>query len=72
MDKKPLPPRARYCLAFIKSYINQHQFPPSMREIKAAMGLKSISGVTEHLGWLERNGWITRSKGKYRSIVIVP
>lgn len=72
MNKTNLPPRARYCLAFIKSFTKQNGYPPSVREIRDAMGLKSVNGAVCHLKWLEKNGWIARTGKTARSIVVLP
>ncbi len=37
-------------------------FPPSIREIGAALGISSLRGVTVHLDALERKGWIERER----------
>lgn len=36
-------------LAYIISYIGQHGYPPTVREIGAGVGLKSTSSVQSHL-----------------------
>ncbi len=45
--------------------------PPSVREIGAAVGLKSTSSVQAHLDILEREGYISRDPLLKRSIRIV-
>jgi repressor LexA len=56
---------------FIKSYINEKSYPPSVREICAAVGLSSTSTVHGHLERLERKGLIKRDPTKPRTIEIV-
>lgn len=56
---------------YIKDFIAQHGYPPSVREIAEAVNLKSPSTVHFHLKALEEAGVITRSSGKTRSIVLV-
>lgn len=56
---------------FIKSEIKQKGYPPAVREICEAVGLKSTSSVHAHLETLERLGYIYREKTKNRSIEIL-
>lgn len=56
---------------FIKSYINEKGYPPSVREICAAVGLSSTSTVHGHLERLEKKGLIKRDPSKPRTIEIV-
>ncbi len=59
----------------IYEYIKQHQeergYPPSVREICQAVGLKSTSTVHGHLERLERKGLIRRDPTKPRAIELV-
>ena len=57
-------------LAFIEQEIAQKGYPPSVREIGDAVGLKSTSSVHSHLSTLERNGFIRRDPTKPRAIEI--
>jgi repressor LexA len=56
---------------FIKSYINEKSYPPSVREICAAVGLSSTSTVHGHLARLDKKGLIKRDPTKPRTIEIV-
>ena len=58
-------------LEFMKSEILSTGFPPSVREICEAVGLKSTSSVHAHLETLERNGYIHRDPTKPRAIEIL-
>ena len=58
-------------LDFMKSEILSKGFPPSVREICEAVGLKSTSSVHAHLETLERNGYIHRDPTKPRAIEIL-
>ena len=55
---------------YILSYTEQHDYPPSVREICDAVGLTSTATVHVHLKNLERDGKIIRNPGKQRSIQI--
>jgi repressor LexA len=56
---------------FIKSYINEKSYPPSVREICAAVGLSSTSTVHGHLARLEKKGLIKRDPTKPRTIEVI-
>ena len=58
-------------LEFVKEQILNKGFPPSVREICEAVGLKSTSSVHAHLETLEKNGYIRRDPTKSRTIEIL-
>ena len=58
-------------LDFIKSEIQTKGYPPSVREIAQAVGLKSTSTVHGHLSRLEKKGLIRRDPTKPRAIEIL-
>jgi len=45
-------------------------YPPTYRELSAALGIRSNNGVRDHLRALENKGAITRAPGLARSIVL--
>ena len=53
---------------FILTFTNEHGYPPSVREIGAAVGLKSPSTVHFHMKGLEEAGVIVKAEGKTRAI----
>ena len=53
---------------YILAFTNQHGYPPSVREIGAAVGLKSPSTVHFHMKGLEEAGVIVKAEGKTRAI----
>ena len=55
-------------LDFIKSEIQQKGYPPSVREIANAVGLKSTSTVHGHLQRLEKRGLLHRDAMKPRAM----
>ena len=55
-------------LEFLNRYIEENGYPPSVREICAAVGLKSTATVSYHLGELKRQGRIQTESGKSRTI----
>lgn len=58
-------------LEFIQTAIRQKGYPPSVREIGEAVGLKSPSTVHMHLNKLEQMGAIRRESDKNRAIDVV-
>lgn len=68
---KKLSPRQKEVLDFITEQISQKNYPPSVREICQAMGLRSSSTVHAHLKALEKKGYIYRDPAKPRAIEIL-
>jgi repressor LexA len=63
--------RRRKILEFIKDEVNAKGYPPSVREIGEAVGLKSSSTVHGHLIRLEELGYIRRDPSKPRAIEVL-
>lgn len=57
-------------LDYMISFTEEHAYPPSVREICAAVGLKSTATVHTHLRNLEKRGMITRDPSKQRAVFI--
>lgn len=58
-------------LEYVKSEVREKGYPPSVREICEAVGLKSTSTVHGHLARLEKKGLIRRDPTKPRAIEIL-
>ncbi|MEN6520460.1 MAG: transcriptional repressor LexA [Armatimonadota bacterium] len=73
-ETKPvkLTARQREVLNFIINYIADRGFPPSIREIGAALHISSLRGVTIHLDALERKGWIKRENASRGIQILAP
>ena len=56
---------------YMHAFTAEHGYPPSVREIGAAVGLKSPSTVHFHLKRLEEAGVIVKAEGKTRAISLV-
>jgi len=66
-----LTPRLQELASFIRSYLAANDgIGPTHNEMKAAIGLKSKSGVARMVNELEERGVITRKKYGSRSIMI--
>src|SRR5574344_923406 len=58
-------------LDYIKKYIVNNGFPPSVREIGSALGLSSPATVHAHLKKLEEAGCIRKASQKFRTIEVL-
>jgi repressor LexA len=67
-----LSPRQRSILQMIRDWVDEHGYPPTMREIGAAVGLASPSTVAHHMAALERNGYLRRDARGSRAVDIRP
>jgi repressor LexA len=56
---------------FLVDYVDQHGYPPTVREIGEAVGLASPSTVHAHLANLERAGLLKRDPTKPRAVELV-
>ena len=72
MAKGKIGKRQRAIYDYICTYTAEHSYPPSVREIGAAVGLASPSTVHMHLKALESAGLIKRDPKKPRTIEVVP
>lgn len=70
MEKNALSKKQQDILEFIKESIINRGYPPAVREICDAVGLRSTSSVHSHLETLEKNGYIRRDPTKPRAIEI--
>jgi len=66
--KDTLTQRQRQALDFIADYITARGFPPTLREIGEAMGIRSTNGVNDHLKALEKKGYLEREDLKSRAL----
>lgn len=58
----------RQILDFIARTVRERGYPPTVREIGAAVGLSSSSSVHFHLRWLERQGYLQRDGSLTRAL----
>ena len=69
--RKALTAKQESILAAIQASIAQSGYPPSMREIGDAVGLKSLSSVTHQLNQLELAGRIRRDPNRPRALEVL-
>jgi repressor LexA len=68
---RDLTDRQRQVLEFIKTETERQGFPPTVRDIGAAVGLSSSSTVHAHLEALEAKGLIRRDPSKPRALEVL-
>ncbi|MEU4155042.1 transcriptional repressor LexA [Actinoplanes sp. NPDC026670] len=67
-SRPPLTARQLRILAVIEDWVRERGYPPTVREIGAAVGLVSPSSVSYQLGVLERHGLIRRQPNNSRAV----
>lgn len=65
-----LTPRQRQTYDFIRSFIGEYGYSPTLQEIAGALGITGNLGVLRHLAALERRGLLRRTPGNSRAIVL--
>ncbi|MDH5560350.1 MAG: transcriptional repressor LexA [Deltaproteobacteria bacterium] len=58
-------------LEYIKQFIHEHQFPPSVRDIASHFSLSSAGGIHKHLKNMEQKGILSLEKNISRSIRVM-
>ena len=63
--------KAQLILEFVNEFVQENGFAPSVREIGAAVGLRSTASVSYHLQQLQEKGFLQSpgAKGRKRAIV---
>lgn len=64
--------RQRRILEFIRTWVERHGYPPSVREIGEAVGLVSPSSVAYQLKELEKKGFLRRDPNRPRAVDVRP
>ncbi len=67
---RELTPKQQEIYDYIIQFIRDKGYPPSVREIGEALGLKSPSTVHFHIKGLENAGVLTKAAGKTRAITL--
>src|SRR4030095_4840855 len=68
---KSLSGKQQSILQFIRSFIREHDYPPSIRDIQDGCSISSTSVVDYNLKALERLGYIRRDREVSRAIELV-
>ena len=67
---KSLTDRQQEVLGFLKGYIREHKYPPTIREVAAEYKI-SVKGAHDHVKALEKKGHIHCDLGRSRAIEIL-
>jgi repressor LexA len=71
MVELSLTKRQQEIFDFVKRYVSEHGYPPTVRDIGKAIGLASSSTVHAHLANLEKAGMLRRDPTKPRAIEVL-
>jgi repressor LexA len=66
-----LTPRQKEVLLFIQSFYREKGYPPSVREIGKAVGMRSTSTVHGHIKQLEQKGYLRKDPTKPRALELL-
>jgi repressor LexA len=64
--------RKQRIIDYIAATVRESGYPPSVREIAAAVGLASTSAVHHHLSALEKDGYLERDATQSRALRLTP
>ncbi|GLY06470.1 MULTISPECIES: transcriptional repressor LexA [Actinoplanes] len=71
-SKAPITAKQQRILSVIRDSVRDRGYPPTVREIGAAVGLGSPSSVSHHLRVLERHGLLRREPNGSRAVDVRP
>ena len=67
-----LTPRQQAVLGLVVEYVARHGYSPTIRDIQREAGISSTSVVDYTLDALQAAGYLQRTPGTSRSIVLLP
>lgn len=71
MNKERATKKQQELLKFVDSFIREHGYGPSYREIMNGLGYKSVSTVAIHIDGLITKGYLNRRDNSARSLEVV-
>ncbi|MFO0955397.1 MAG: transcriptional repressor LexA [Candidatus Saccharibacteria bacterium] len=71
MIRKPLTKKQKRTLDYVSSFIEQHGYSPSYREIANGLKLNSVATVAQHIDSLVSKGLLTKGNNSARSLLPV-
>ena len=71
MNRTPLKPQEQAVLDYIKKFLHDKGYPPSVKEIGTALGIKFSSSVYHRLNKLQTKGLIKRDPAKSGTIDVL-
>ena len=69
---QPLTRRQREILDYLREFLEEHGYAPSLEEIGRRFGLSSLATVHKHLTNLQEKGFIKRMWNRSRSVELLP
>ncbi|MBI4185586.1 transcriptional repressor LexA [Candidatus Berkelbacteria bacterium] len=72
MATMTLTPKQKVVLEYVRSYIEDHDYAPSYREIADSLGLRSVATVAEHVTTLQNKGHLEKDPLEARSLQLTP
>ena len=63
--------REKKILEYMKAEIREKGYPPTVREICSALGIKSTSTVHKDIASLEREGYLKKDPARPRALLVV-
>ena len=70
-SQQELTPAQMELYEWLEDYIGNHRHSPSIRQMMAAMGLKSPAPIQSRLRHLQQKGWITWQEGQARTLQLL-
>ena len=70
-SQQELTPAQMELYEWLENYIANHRHSPSIRQMMAAMGLKSPAPIQSRLRHLQQKGWITWQEGQARTLQLL-
>jgi repressor LexA len=71
MSQLRLPPRQAAVLEFLRTFVAEKGYAPTIRETAQAFGIASPNGVLVHFLALERKGYIRRDPQRSRALALL-
>jgi len=71
MDRERATKKQQELLEFVDSFIREHGYGPSYREVMKGLGYKSVSTVATHIDGLISKGYLHRRDNSPRSLEVV-
>ena len=71
VEKRPLTAKQQVIFDFIKKYIAQNNYAPTIREIGEGNNLSSSATVHTYINILIDKGWLKKSDYKFRTLEVV-
>lgn len=68
---KGLTPRQAQVLEFINDYLDEHGYPPTVREVASNFGFRSPRAAHDHMKALQKKGFLRSAPGKPRTLEVL-